>query len=92
MALETVSLTETISSVAAGATRQIGNYDFKSVQVSGTFTGTWEIQINNGGGWVQHATGTAADFLNITIDAKQARANVTALATGSIKFDWFLRG
>lgn len=95
MALETTTKTQELAAVASATTIQLGFYDLKSYEIEVTsFTGTWHIEISNGGNnWTEVATGSgAAGVANITVDAALARFRLSVYSAGSATCIWHLRG
>jgi hypothetical protein len=76
-------------SVAAGtASSLVDNHDSVVVLASGTFTGTYQVQVSGDGtNWTNFGTAlTAAGNLPVTILCSKVRLNCTAYTSGTPVF------
>lgn len=79
-------LLATLDAVENGSAVGIAQLESVYVHVSGTFVGTWHVDVSFDGGttWVQHATGTAAALTAILPPAGHMRGRCSAFTSGTI--------
>jgi len=79
-------LLATLDAVENGATMNISDLDEVYCHVSGTFVGTWKVQISfdDGATWADFDTGTAAKLTVVLPPCKHMRAICTAFTSGTI--------
>lgn len=75
-----------LTSVSNGSAVSIADLDEAYVTVSGTFVGTWKIQVSFDGGtsWVDFDTGTAAKLTAVLPPCRFIRAICSAYTSGTI--------
>ena len=71
---------------ANGAQIFVGDLDEAYCTISGTFVGTWKIEVSFDGGttWVQFDTGTAPKLTAVLPPCRFIRATCTAFTSGTI--------